>query len=172
MEKRIIIGSRAFFDGMPDFQSKDTDVLLWTDEPKGYKHYKQTSMSGRCTMEWAKKPKDEFLSFALRERACGLEFGKFLVAEFASELGLTISNLTMLYEHFKGRIDEKHKYQHEVYKAYVENNGIYLTDKQREQAYKVYKAERPEYFAGKSNTLAGQLSIKLQADGTIVEGTA
>lgn len=103
-------------------------------------------MSGRCTMEWVKKPKDEFLSFALREKACGLEFGKFLVAEFASELGLTIADLTMLYEHFKERIDEEHKYQHEIYKAYIENNGFYLTDKQREQAYKVYKAERPEYF--------------------------
>ncbi len=147
MEKKFTIGSRAFFTGMPNFQSKDTDVLIWTDEPKGYEHYKQTSMGGRCTMEWAKKEKAEFLSFALRERACGLEFGKFLVTEFASELGLTIANLTMLYEHFKERIDEKHKYQHEIYKAYVENNGFYLTDKQREKAYKVYKKERLEYFA-------------------------
>ena len=147
MEKKFIIGSRAFFNRMPDFQSKDTDVLIWTDEPNGYEHYKQTSMSGRCTMEWAKKEKAEFISFALREKACGLEFGKFLVTDFANELGLTIADLTMLYEHFKERIDEKHKYQHEVYKAYVENNGFYLTDKQRDKAYKVYKAERPEYFS-------------------------
>lgn len=147
MEKKFTIGSRAFFDRMPDFQSKDTDVLIWTDEPKGYKHYKQTSMSGRCTMEWAKKEKAEFLSFALREKSCGLEFGKFLVTDFASELGMTIADLTMLYEHFKERIDEKHKYQVEIYNAYVENKGFYLTDKQREKAYKVYKTERPEYFA-------------------------
>lgn len=147
MEKKFTIGSRAFFGGMPDFQSKDTDVLIWTDEPKGYEHYKQTSMSGRCTMEWAKKPKDEFLSFALREKASGLEFGKFLVTEFASELGITIADLTMLYEHFKERIDQKHKYQHEIYKFYVENNGFYLTDKQRAIVYEVYKKERPEYFA-------------------------
>lgn len=155
MEKKFTIGSRAFFEGMPDFQSKDTDVLLWTDEPKGYEHYKQTSMSGRCTMEWAKKEKVEFLSLALREKACGLEFGKFLVTDFASELGLTIADLTMLYEHFKERIDEKHKYQHEVYKAYVENNGFYLTDKQREKAYKVYKKDRPDYFTAKDK---GQLN--------------
>lgn len=147
MEKKFTIGSRAFFNRMPDFQSKDTDVLIWTDEPKGYEHYKQTSMSGQCTMEWAKKEKAEFISFALREKACGLEFGKFLVTDFANELGMSIADLTMLYEHFKERIDEKHKYQHEVYKAYVENNGFYLTDKQRDKAYKVYKAERPEYFS-------------------------
>ena len=147
MEKKFIIGSRAFFNRMPDFQSKDTDVLIWTDEPKGYEHYKQTSMSGRCTMEWAKKEKAEFISFALREKACGLEFGKFLVTDFANELGMSIADLIMLYEHFKERIDEKHKYQHEVYKAYIENNGFYLTDKQRDKAYKVYKAERPEYFS-------------------------
>ena len=158
MEKKFTIGSRAFFNRMPDFQSKDTDVLIWTDEPKGYKHYKQTSMSGQCTMEWAKKEKAEFISFALREKACGLEFGKFLVTDFANELGMTIADLTMLYEHFKERIDEKHKYQHEVYKAYVENNGFYLTDKQREQAYKVYKAERPEYFA-KGLSLTNELAL-------------
>lgn len=147
MEKKFTIGSRAFFGGMPDFQSKDTDVLIWTDEPKGYEHYKQTSMSGQCTMEWAKKEKAEFISFALREKACGLEFGKFLVTDFANELGMTIADLTILYEHFKERIDEKHKYQHEIYKFYVENNGFYLTDKQRDKAYKVYMAERPEYFS-------------------------
>lgn len=147
MEKKFTIGSRAFFGGMLDFQSKDTDVLILTDEPKGYEHYKQTSMSGRCTMEWSKKEKADFLSFATREKASGLEFGKFLVTEFASELGITIANLTMLYEHFKERIDQKHKYQHEIYKFYVENNGFYLTDKQRAIAYEVYKKERPEYFA-------------------------
>lgn len=37
MEKKFTIGSRAFFDRMSDSQSKDTDVLIWTDEPKGYK---------------------------------------------------------------------------------------------------------------------------------------
>lgn len=66
---------------------------------------------------------------------------------FCKCVGLTIDDLTMLYGHFKERIDEKHKYQHEVYKAYVENNGLYLTDKQRDKAYKVYKVERPEYFS-------------------------
>ena len=146
MEKKFTIGSRAFFNRMPDFQSKDTDVLIWTDEPKGYEHYKQTSMVGLCTMEWAKKEKAEFISFALREKACGLEFGKFLVTDFANELGMTIADLTILYEHFKERIDQKHKYQHEIYKFYVENNGFYLTDKQRAIAYEVYKKERPEYF--------------------------
>lgn len=94
-----------------------------------------------------KKEKAEFISFALREKACGLEFGKFLVTDFVNELGMSIGDLTMLYEHFKERIDEKHKYQHEVYKAYIENNGFYLTDKQRDKAYKVYKAERPGYFS-------------------------
>ena len=142
MEKRITIGSRAFFDWMPDFQSKDTDTLILTDTPNGFTHYRQTSMSGKCTMEWAKKPKDSFLLFAMREKACGLEFGKFLVPEFANELGITIADLTMLYGHFKERINEKHKYQHEIYKAYIENNSFYLTDKQREKAYKVYKEER------------------------------
>ena len=79
MKKKFTIGSRVFFDRMPDFRSKDTDVLIWTDEPKGYEHYKQTSMSGLCTMEWAKKEKAEFLAFALRERLADWSSGSSLL---------------------------------------------------------------------------------------------
>lgn len=149
MEKRIIIGSRAFFEGMPDFQSKDIDILILTDTPKGFTNYRQSSMSGRCTIEWAAKPKEDFIAYALREKACGLEFGKFLVPEFATELGLTIEDLSTLYAHFKGRIDTKHRYQHLIYQAHVANNDFTLTDEQRSVAYEAYKVERPEHFSKK-----------------------
>lgn len=151
MEKKITIGSRAFFNGMPDFRPKDTDTLVLTDNPKGFTHYRQSSMSGRCVMEWGVKPKKDFIAYALREKASGLEFGKFLVPKFASELGLTIADLAKLYAHFEDRIDKKHRYQHAIYNAYVVNNVFTLTDEQRAIAYEAYKAERPEYFAEKSD---------------------
>ena len=157
MEKRIVIGSRAFFEGMPDFQSKDKDILVLTDKPNGFTHYRQLSMSGRCTIEWARKPKDEFLAYAMREKADGLEFGKFLVPEFAEELGLMIADLAMLYSHFRERINDKHKYQYSIYNAYIANNAFVLSDEQRAIAYDAYKAERPEYFAKSSLITSGQL---------------
>ena len=146
MEKRFTIGSRAFFEGMPDFQSKDRDILVYTDTPNGFTNYRQSSMSGRCTIEWAAKPKADFIEYALRDKAEGLEFGKFLVPEFAEELGLTIDDLKRLYTHFEGRIDKKHGYQRAIYDAYVENGAFTLTDEQRTRAYEAYKAERPEFF--------------------------
>lgn len=147
MKKRITIGSRAFFEGCTGFRSKDRDILVYTDTPNGFTHYRQSSMSGRCTIEWAAKSKESFIAYALREKADGLEFGKFLVPEFAEEIGLTIADLSTLYAHFKERIDEKHGYQHAIYNAYVANGAFTLTDEQRAIAYEAYKAERPEYFA-------------------------
>lgn len=146
MEKRITIGSRAFFSGMPDFQSKDTDTLILTDTPNGYNHYRQSSMSGQCSIEWALKPKADFLEYATREKAHGLEFGKFLVPEFASELGLTISDLTTLYAYFKDKIDKMHAYQHDIYNAYIENDAFTLTDEQVNKAYEAYKDARPDIY--------------------------
>lgn len=160
MEKKITIGSRAFFDGMPDFRPKDTDTLILTDSPKGFTNYRQSSMSGRCVMEWAVKRKADFIAYALRENASGLEFGKFIVPEVIEELGLTLDDLKTLYAHYEGRIDKKHRYQHAIYNAYVANNVFTLTDEQRAIAYKAYKAERPEYFAEKSDKGKGARVVK------------
>ena len=158
MERRFMIGSRAFFEGMPDFQSKDRDILVYTDTPNGFTNYRQSSMSGRCTIEWAARPKADFLEYALRDKADGLEFGKFLVPEFAEEIGLSIDDLKKLYEHFEGRLDRKHGYQRAICEAYVDNGAFTLTDGQRVGAYEAYKAERPEFFEerGKLNETKGK----------------
>lgn len=142
MEKKITIGSRAFFNGMPDFRPKDTDTLVLTDNPKGFTNYRQSSMSGRCVMEWAVKPKGDFLSYALREKAGGLEFGKFIVPEVIEELRLTLDDLKVLYNHYDGRIDAKHEYQKIICEAYLHNGGFTLTDAQRKKAYKSYQESR------------------------------
>lgn len=142
MEKKITIGSRAFFNGMPDFRPKDTDTLVLTDNPKGFTNYRQSSMSGRCVMEWVVKPKADFIAYALREKAGGLEFGKFIVPEVIEELGLTLDDLKTLYAHYKDRLDAQHDYQRIICKAYMDNGGFTLTDAQREEAYKSYQEAR------------------------------
>lgn len=142
MEKKITIGSSAFFNGMPDFRPKDTDTLVLTDNPKGFTNYRQSSMSGRCVMEWVVKPKADFIAYALREKASGLEFGKFIVPEVIEELGLTLDDLKTLYAHYEGRIDAKHEYQRIICKAYMDNGAFALTDAQRDEAYKSYQEAR------------------------------
>lgn len=144
MEKRFIVGSRAFFSPIEGFQSKDTDTLVWTDENTDFKHYKQSSMSGRCEFLWAVKTKKELLAFAQREQASGLEFGKFLVTDFANEIGLTIEDLKAFADAYLPKLDARHKYQEIIYNSYIANNGFYLTDKQREDAYEEYNKDKKE----------------------------
>ena len=145
MDKRIIVGSRAFFEGMPDFAPKDTDVLVWVEKPNGFKDYRQTHVSGRCTIEWRAMSKAELLQHAKRETACGLEFGKFLVPVFAELVGLTIADLKELRNAFRGKIDAKHEYQLLIYSAYEDNDAFTMTDEQIEKAYALYKDARETY---------------------------
>lgn len=144
MEKRITVGSKAFFGGMPDFQNKHEDILILSDTPNGFVNYRQSYVSERYKIEWAAKPKAEFLAYAMREKANGLEFGKFIVPDFAAEIGLTIDELKTLYGFYENRIDETHKYQKVIYQAYVDNNAFTLTEEQRSAAYEAYKEARTD----------------------------
>lgn len=142
MEKRFLVGSRAFFSEMPNFHSKDTDILIWTDTPKDFKFYKQVSMGGKCTFYWTRQSKRDLIEYAKREKASGLEFGKFLVPDFINEIDLNIEDLKSLAKIFLPKLDINHKYQELIYNAYIKNNGFYLTDKQRDDVYKEYIKSR------------------------------
>lgn len=144
MDRNIIIGSRAFFEDMPDFAPKDTDTLVWVADPKGFTHYRQTSISGQCTVEYRAMTKDEIINFALRDKANGLEFGKFIVNDFAELIGLTIDDLKRLRDYYVKKIDDKLNYQLAICDAYIANNAFTLTDAQREEAYAIYVQARKE----------------------------
>lgn len=144
MTKEFIVGSNAFFGELEGFHSKDEDTLILTDEPNDFEHYRQRSMSGQCTFEWAKKPKADFITYAKRDKESALEFGKFLVSAFAEEIGLTIADLKDLYAFYEPKIDKPHEYQKTIAKAFFENDAFVLTDKQRAEAYEVYKSARTE----------------------------
>lgn len=141
-DKKITVGSRAFFTDMPDFNPKDIDILILTDNPVGFTHYRQSSAAGKYTITWARKSKEEFIEYAKRDKAVGLEFGKFLVPEFVDEIGLTIEDLKTLYDIYESKIDDKHTYQKLIFAAYIENNAFSLTDEQRKIALEDYLAKR------------------------------
>lgn len=142
MDKNFIVGSKAFFEGMEGFHSIDTDILVLVDKPQGFEHYSQRSICGRNVYEWARKPKKDFIAYAKRAVASGLEYGKFIVPEFAEELGLTIADLIGLYNIFSKKIDAKYDYQRVITDAYIANKGFVLSDAQRAEAYESYKAAR------------------------------
>lgn len=144
MDRQIIIGSRAFFEGMPEFTSKDTNTLVWSSDPKGFTNYRQTSISGQCIVEYRAMTKDEIIKFALRDKANGLEFGKFIVTEFAELIGLTIDDLKQLRDYYVKKIDDKQRYQLAICDAYIANNAFTLTDEQREEAYAIYSQARKD----------------------------
>ena len=72
---------------------------------------------------------------------CGMFIGKFLVPDFAKEIGLTIEDLKEL-EFLTNNLDERHLYEKIIYDSYIENGDFVLTDEQRLKAYNEYKRLR------------------------------
>ena len=70
-----------------------------------------------------------------------IKVGKFLVPDFCEYIGFNIDDLKSLYKCFDN-LDDKHKYLKVIFDAYIENNSFNLTDKQRDDAYSVYKQAR------------------------------
>ena len=80
---------------------------------------------------------DEFVEYTLNSKL-PMEIGKFLVPEVAKYLGFTISHLKKLTPVVE-KLDNKHKYEKIIFDSYLENNGFYLTQEQRDDAYIEYR---------------------------------
>lgn len=139
---RFKIGSRAFFEGMPDFSPSDTDEVEFEENPKLYKNVMQFRArdKSRCLFKWRKMSADEFVEYTLDSKL-PMEIGKFLVPEVAQYLDFTIKHLQQL-SSVVNKLDKKHQYEKIIYNAYIENNAFYLTDEQRFKAYEEYSRER------------------------------
>ena len=138
MSSRFLVGSNVFFRGyFEDFVSKDVDTVMLEDSPKGYENVRQFHFNGRCIFQWRKMEKNEFIDVSL-ERGLGMELGKFLVPEFARELGMNMDDLERL-RPLAEKLDEKHLYEKVIYDAYIENGCWFLTAEQRAEAYRIYK---------------------------------
>lgn len=142
MDKWFLVGSTYFFHDMPGFCSKDIDRLVLVDNPIGFKNVRQISGQNACLFEWRRMSADEFIACALDSRL-PMTVGKFLVPEFCREIGLTIDHLKKLASVFE-QLDDKHKYEQIIYKAYIDNNNFILTSEQKQEAYEVYKMYRKE----------------------------
>lgn len=141
---RYRVGSRAFFEGLPGFEPKDTDEVEFEEEPRLYKNVLQFRKKDgtRCLFKWRKMTADEYVKYAL-ESKLPMEIGKFLVPEIGEYLGFTIEHLKRL-KPVVERLDPKHAYEKVIYDSYIENDAFYLTDEQRREAFLEYKNGRTQ----------------------------
>ena len=138
--KTFIVGSSAFFKGLPGFNPKDLDELNIMDEFP----LKGNSLHGhfgeKDVFFFRDMSKDEFIADTL-EGELLMRAGKFLVPEFAKDLGMTIEDLKKLEPCFTS-MDKNHTYEKVIYDSYLKNGDFYLTDEQRLAAYEEYNKSR------------------------------
>lgn len=132
----MLVGSRAFFEGLDGFQSKDTDILELVDKPTGFKYQRQFKFKDKCVFQWRKMEIKEFIKITLLNNT-PMEIGKFLVPEFIKEYNLSIDDLKQL-QPLVDKLDDKHKYEKVIYDSYLENNEFRLTEEQLNKAYNIY----------------------------------
>ncbi len=141
MNKRILVGSRAFFSKCPNFNSKDTDYLILVETGNGFQFIKQISEAHRCTFELVLRPKQELIDYALNHGA-PMQVGKFLVKDFAEAINLTADDLKQL-RPLIDKLDAKHEYERIIFDYITEHGSWDIPTKVRDAAYKAYKAARP-----------------------------
>lgn len=137
---RILMGSRYFFSGYKDFESKDIDEIEIIETDK-FNYMRQLTGQGRCLFQLKQQQsKDKYIDDALQSNL-GMTIGKFLIPEFCQLINFTIEDLPRL-EPLIYRMDEKHQYEKIIFNSYLTNGSFTLTDEQRKRAYKSYKESR------------------------------
>ena len=142
--KKIVIGSYPFFHTYPDYNSHDFDIIVFEQNPKGFKDFMNIRLFNQKsdTFYYRDMDKDEFIQYELKKiEKMPMSAGKFLVPELCQYKGITLEDLK-LFESAFNNIDEGHKYEQIIYQSYLENNDFILTPEQRDKAYQVYKEAR------------------------------
>lgn len=144
--KRFIIGSRAIFSGYKDFDDNviDTDILIIDGEENpdyGFETQSYDESKDIHYIIWKYMPKETMLLFHIKNCYEGTYIQKFLCPEYVEYIGLTIDELKSM-KKLLNYMDKNHTYEIVVYNAYIENNGFYMTDEQKNAAYAEYKRTR------------------------------
>ena len=142
ISKTFIVGSTYFFKNMPGFQSKDEDILVFTD---GSETFFEFSLWFRNNKQdkfvWKKKSPEEIIYYLNNVSELPMEAGAFLNKEICDFIGFTLEHLKQIKQVFE-RIDDKHKYEQIIFDSYIKNEGFFLNDVQLEHAYNEYKKYR------------------------------
>ena len=141
------MGSGPFFSMFQDYLIYHTNginnILIIDDIDEADYEYEKTYMdetSHSHIARWKNIPKNELIEYH-KYIYSGRYVGKFLIPEYAEYIGLTIDDLKKIHN-LTDCLDPKHLYEKIIYDSYIENNGFYLKDEQRNKAYEEYKRER------------------------------
>ena len=144
MRTEYIVGSNAFFTGMTGFCPSDNDRLILVDDASEcgipFKTHSEMRLKGNCYFFYKRLPKDEMIDNCIASKD-PMVVGKFLVPAVARDLGLTTEDLRRL-EDVMLLLDDRHKYEEVIFRAYLENNDFVLTDEQRQEAFESYNKYR------------------------------
>ena len=132
----MLVGSKAFFENIKGFRSKDIDILELVDNPTDFKYLRQFRFKDKCVFQWRNMPVDEFIDAELLMNV-PMSVCKSLCPEFIKLKGVTIKHLKRL-QPLVDKMDEKHMYLKTIYDFYIANNELQLTDEQLNEAYNIY----------------------------------
>ena len=138
-----LMGSAYFFSNYPDFKGKDTD--WWEISSEGSWQYvnviNSLSLPRHEYFSFKRhKTVDKYIEEVLKTKL-PMAVGAYLIPEFCQEIGFTIEHLPRL-QILVDRLDPLHKYEKVIYDAYLKNGDFYLTQRQRDAAYREYKKAR------------------------------
>ena len=140
----ILVGSRAFFTGMKNFQPHDYDFLKIVNKGKGFDYHSHSHVNGICRIEIVEMPFKKFYDYAIEKSnyTMALAMVGFLVPEVARKFDFDFIRDHKYIEPFLNKLGKKHQYYKYIYNAYLENGEMRMTDEQREIAYKSYTISR------------------------------
>jgi len=140
--KNIKVGSSYFFDKYDDYIPNDLDYLCIVDDSKIPHNTNMLSMNlGKKHLILCRKLDKSGYINDLLSAGSKMRAGEFLIPEFNEYVGFTIDDLKSICYVFDS-MDNKHTYEKIIAEFYIENNGFFLTDEQRDEAYKEYKKTR------------------------------
>lgn len=137
MNKKILVGSAYFFEGMEGYKGKDKDFVIFEKNPSIYNFYFQQKRRDEDIFKWNI---DNVFNYNHANNP--MSVGKYLVPEVLKELGKEWDDVKSIVEAHLSNLEPRHKYLEVVYQSYEKNGKMKLLKKQREEAFEVYQLSK------------------------------
>lgn len=129
----FLVGSRYFFNNMPDFHPKDTDYISFCQGADNFTWRSACFKNGCDNVTYVLYPKETMLQKAIELKDTYL-IGSFLTKPVAEYLNLKVKDLKPLKD-----LLNKREYVAAICQAIIDNNEFVLTEKQLQNIYIIYK---------------------------------
>ena len=138
--KEYLVGSRLFFDGMPDYNPKDSDYVMLVENPTIFNDCMTVRGDKKDIFLWRKTDAEEFVDMTIRLGTPMLA-GKFLNKELCVDIRMTQQLFRRLKPLFDN-MDDKHAYQKPVFDHILKTWDFDIPDKIKNIAFLIYLNSR------------------------------